>query len=175
MQNELMTGYEAQATALKGTVPGTDGLREQALRDFGVRGFPTGKSEDWRYSDLKTLRSQVFGLASPSTDLPEIVAPLGVTAARFVFVNGRYMERLSYMGDLWQAASIRPLAKHFMSSTDRVGELVRGSDAPTLLNTALLRDGMVLSVPAGVEIDEPVEIIHVMTAAGRPSCAPRGT
>ena len=168
MQNELMTGYEAQATALKGTVPGTDALRTQALHDFGTRGFPTGKSEDWRYSDLKGLRSQVFSLATPSDTLPEIAPALGVTAARFVFANGRYMERLSDMGDLWQAASIRPLANHFMSSTDRVGELVRGTDAPTLLNTALLRDGMVLSVPAGVEIDEPVEIIHVMTnAAGQ--------
>jgi Fe-S cluster assembly protein SufD len=164
MQNELMAGYEAQADTLKGTVPGTDGLRVQALSDFGGRGFPTAKAEDWRYSDLKALRARVYGLAT-AAKVDALPDALTATAARFVFVNGHYAEHLSDMGDLWQAAAVRPLANHFMSNPDRVDELVRGKDAVALLNTALLRDGIVISVPAGIEIDEPVEILHVMTDA----------
>lgn len=165
MQDELMTGYEAQAGTLNGTVPGADALRAQALKELLSRGFPTPKTEDWRYSDMRALRSQVFGLADAAATVPEVPEPLTDVAARFVFINGRYAEELSDLGDLWQAASIRPIANHFMSNTDRVDEIVRGQDGVSLLNTALLRDGIVISVPSGIEIDEPVEIIHLMTDA----------
>ncbi|WP_262692631.1 Fe-S cluster assembly protein SufD [Kordiimonas aestuarii] len=168
MQDELTTGYSAQAAALKGTVPGADDLRAQAMTDFGTHGFPHARAEDWRYSDLKALRANVYAPAEAPEAMPTIPASMGDTAARFVFVNGRYQEDLSDLGDLWQAASIRPLANHFTSNAARLDELVRGEDGVSLLNTALLRDGMVISVPAGVEVDDPVEIVHVMTeAAGR--------
>lgn len=165
MDDQLITGYEGQVAALRGTVPGTDDLRAQALKDFADKGFPTARTEDWRYSDVRGLRQQVFGLAAPAATVPDLPETLGDVAARFVFVNGRYAEELSDLGDLWQAVQIRPLANHFMSNADRVAELVRGDDGVALLNTALLRDGIVLSIPAGVEIDDPIEILHVMTGA----------
>ncbi|NVJ98879.1 MAG: Fe-S cluster assembly protein SufD [Alphaproteobacteria bacterium] len=164
MYDELTKSYQAQSDSLLGIVPGTDGIRTQALADFLSKGFPTKKTEDWRYSDLKALTASAFEMAGSDAD-PEVPAALSETAARFVFVNGRYRESLSDMGELWQAASVRPLVNHFTASEDRAGELVRGQDAIGLLNTALLRDGMVISVPTGVEIDDPVEIIHIMTGA----------
>ncbi|WP_417452167.1 Fe-S cluster assembly protein SufD [Kordiimonas sp.] len=168
MQDELTIGYSAQAESLTGTVPGADGLRQQAMKAFAETGFPTARAEDWRYSDLRALRAGVYGLAEAPTATTEIPAAIGDTAARFVFINGRYAEDLSDMGDLWQAASIRPIANHFTANPARLDELVRGHDGVSLLNTALMRDGIVLTVPAGVEIDDPVEIIHVMTdAAGK--------
>jgi Fe-S cluster assembly protein SufD len=165
MQDDLTTGYSAQAGALKGIIPGVEALRTQAMKDFGAHGFPHAKAEDWRYSDLKALRAHVYAPADAPKAVPQVPAAMGESAARFVFVNGRYAEDLSDLGDLWQAASIRPIANHFSSSSARTDELVRGKDGIALLNTALLRDGMVISVPAGVEIDDPVEIVHIMTEA----------
>lgn len=164
MQEQLTEGYKAQAETLMGTVPGADSLRQSALKEFEGIGFPTNRTEEWRYSDTKALRAEEFALAGTSASA-EIAAPLGETAARFVFVNGRYAEDLSDLGDLWQAMPIRPLANHFMANPDRATELVRGNDGVSLLNTALMRDGLVLSVPAGIEIDEPIEIVHVMDGA----------
>lgn len=164
MNEQLLADYKAQVEGLAGTIPGADDLRKGAFKDFEGRGFPTSKTEDWRYSDMRQFHKQQFDLAGHAADaaLPDA---LGETSARFVFVNGRYSEDHSDLGDLWQAVSIRPLANHFMSNEYRVNELVRGTDGVSLLNTALLRDGLVLSIPAGVEIDDPIEIVHVMTGA----------
>ncbi|MCJ9430111.1 Fe-S cluster assembly protein SufD [Kordiimonas marina] len=165
MQDQPMTGYESQVQALIGTLPGTDDLRAQALEAFEAEGFPTAKTEDWRYSDIRALRKQVYGLAAPAETLPVLPEPLGAVSARFVFVNGHYDEDQSDLGDLWQTVQIRPLANHFMANAERANELVRGDDAISYLNTALLRDGLVLSVPAGVVIDAPIEVLHMMTGA----------
>ena len=165
MPDDLRAGYEKQMDSLLGTLPGTDYLRAQAIRAFGDQGFPAAKDENWRYSDIRSLKASVFSLAGSPAAAPTVPAALTEASARFVFVNGRYEEELSDMGDLWQAASIRPLANHFMSNAERAGELVCSGDAPTLLNTALMRDGIVLQIPAGIEIDDPIEIIHIMTDA----------
>jgi len=165
VNEQLLEGYKSQSTGLVGTVPGADELRKKALADFAGSGFPTNRTEDWRYSDLKQLRSQIFNLAGPAPKTPEIPVAIGETAARFVFVNGRYDEELSDLGDLWQAVPIRSLANHFMSNIDRANELVTGNDGVSFLNTALLRDGLVLSIPSGVVIDDPIEIIHITNGA----------
>lgn len=166
MSEQVLADYKAQTEGLKGTIPGADALRESAFKDFEGQGFPTSKTEDWRYSDMRQFHKDSFGLVTHAAKA-ELPASLGEMSARFVFVNGRYDEELSDMGDLWQAISIRPLANHVMSNEFRVNELVKGSDGVSLLNTALLRDGLVLSVPAGVEIDDPIEIVHVMTEASK--------
>lgn len=165
MNEQLITGYRAQSEGLAGTVPGADELRKSAISEFEALGFPTTRTEDWRYSDIKSLRNQLFDIAAPSTTAPEVPEALGETAARFVFVNGRYDEELSDLGDLWQAVPIRSLANHFMSNAERANELMRGTDGVSYLNTALLRDGLVLSIPSGIEIDEPIEIIHISSGA----------
>lgn len=165
MLDDVKDGYEAQAKSLQGILPGTDDLRMKALAELASVGIPTSRSEDWRYSDLKALKSAVFVLAKKPEDDPDVPEPLGEVAARLVFLNGRYRESLSDLGDLWQAASIRPLANHLMSNADRASELVHGRDGVALLNTALLRDGIVLQIPSGIEIDEPVEIVHIMAEA----------
>lgn len=165
MNEQLITGYKAQSEGLAGTVPGADELRKSAIAEFEALGFPTARTEDWRYSDTKALRNQVFEMAAPAEATPDVPDALGDTAARFVFVNGRYAEDLSDLGDLWQAVPIRSLANHFMSNADRANELVRGTDGVSYLNTALLRDGLVLSIPSGIEIDEPIEIIHISSGA----------
>jgi len=165
VNEQLLEGYKSQAKELVGTIPGADDLRKKALSDFEGLGFPTNRSEDWRYSDTKQLRNQLFDLAGPASIAPTVPEALGETAARFVFVNGRYDEELSDLGDLWQAVPIRSLANHFMSNAERANELIPGNDGVSFLNTALLRDGLVLSIPSGIEIDEPIEIIHISCGA----------
>jgi len=165
VNEQLIPGYKEQSAELKGTVPGADEMRQRAIDEFAAVGFPTARTEDWRYSDLRKLRGQVFTLAAPAEADVDVPEALGQTAARFVFVNGRYAEELSDLGDLWQAVPVRSLANHFMSNAERANELVRGDDGIACLNTALMRDGLVLSVPSGIEIDEPIEIVHIASGA----------
>lgn len=166
MPDMVTETYLNQMHDLAGTLPGFDTMRARAMERFADTGIPSARDENWRYSDLKMLRNSA--LAPARTPLGKTPAPdsLVEPSARLVFVNGRYDETLSDLGDLWQAASIRPLANHMMANADRASELRSSEDGIGLLNTALVRDGIVLSIPAGIEIDEPIEILHIMRGAG---------
>ena len=171
MQADLLKKYEDQIWELAGLMPGTEGLRMRALKAAHKYGMPNKRNEKWHYSDLRAYRDTVFQQAPAAKNTPPLPDALTTeTSARLVFINGRFSEDMSDMGDLWQAAQVRPLANHLMSNMDRVDELVRGQDAITCLNTALMRDGMVLSVPAGVEIDDPVEILHIASSSDTAGC-----
>lgn len=158
------TTYQDQALGLAGTLAGMDMVRSTAIGKFVKAGFPNTRDENWRYSDIKQLRTQAFRAAEKQsgTEIPEALCE---TAARLVLVNGRFDEDLSDFGDLLQAISIRPLANHLMANDDRANEMHSGTDAVSILNTALMRDGLVFSIPSGVEIDEPIEIINLMSDA----------
>ncbi len=164
MPELVTTAYSDQAASLDGTLAGMGHVRSAAISKFEETGFPTARDENWRYSDIKQLRGQAFSVAQkpPSTEIPDAICE---TAARLVLVNGRFDVERSNFGDLLQAMSIRPIANHLMANNDRANELHSGSDALTVLNTALMRDGLVFSVPAGVEIEEPIEIVHLMSGA----------
>jgi Fe-S cluster assembly protein SufD len=165
MQQALLEKYEDQVWDMVGLIPGTEGLRMNALKRATDLGLPTTRTEDWQYSDIRYLRDTAFKNTSAAGVSS---APAGLCespAARIVFINGHYSEDLSDLGDLAQAVQIRPLANHLMSNMGRVDELVTGEDSIALLNTALMRSGMVLSIPAGIVIDDPVEFIHYSTGA----------
>lgn len=165
MPDAVIDTYNDQMQELKGSLPGWDSARDHALDRLRTIGLPTTRGEDWRYSDIKAIRNTAFGLMKSPASNPQVPEALCEAAARLVFINGRYQEDLSDLGDLWQAASVRPLANHLMANAERVSEMRQGGDGINLLNTALMRDGFVISIPAGIEIDDPIEIVHLTSDA----------
>ncbi len=167
MSENINATYQAQAKSLKGTVPGADNLRDLAMAHFSETGFPEKRTEEWRYSDIKNLRNTEYSLAaSESITADKLNASiLPNAAARFIFVNGKYNEDLSDMGDLWETIPVRSLANHFMANPERASELILGNDGVSFLNTALMRDGLVLSVPSGVKVDGVIEIFNITEGA----------
>lgn len=161
MTKQLIEAYASQAESLHGILAGMDDIRTSAMSSFQEQGFPGTKNEEWRYSDMRAFHKKHFDLVSGKSGIA-IPEPLGDCCARFVFINGRYDEESSDIGQVWKDISIRPLANHFMANESRVDELVKGSDSVSLLNTALMRDGLVLSIPSNVGIGRPIEILHVM-------------
>src|SRR4051794_6526068 len=84
--------------------------RQQAMTRFAELGFPSRRSEDWRYIDLQPLERTPLLPARPAaarndTALRGRVAALGLSlaAACFVLVKGRFAAPLS---DLPQRAGI---------------------------------------------------------------------
>jgi Fe-S cluster assembly protein SufD len=164
MQEALFENYEKQVWELAGIVPGSEGARMRALKQAAKLGLPTKRHEDWRYSDIKFLNDISFSISKKPTAADIKQAPLTPSyAARLVFVNGYFDEDLSDYSELLEVVNLRPLANHFTSNPDRVDELVEGGDGVALLNTALMIGGMVISVPAGIVIENPVEILNYST------------
>jgi Fe-S cluster assembly protein SufD len=148
------------------------GHRGRSLARFAELGFPSRRSEAWRYLDLRGLEEApmlpadamrvVAGMATRAQ-----LAEVGLTEAahRLVLVDGRFAPELSAVQGLspgvWLGATATAIAER--------PDLVRSAiEAPldttrpfAALNAAFFADGFVLDVAAGVDLDRPVEIVHL--------------
>ena len=161
---------DAFAGASQGEPEWLAARRRRDLTRFAEQGFPSRRSEAWRYIELRALAERPklpnAGLAVASDKTTRAV--LGQVALRggthlVVLVNGRFDRTLSgwdetaalpgvWLGSMARAIEERP-------------ELADGeidSKSPfAALNGAFFSDGFVLAVDAGVAVDRPIEIVHL--------------
>ena len=180
---QLATGadsYAAQfaAFAQASAVPDPfASLREDAFGCFDRLGFPTTRLEEWRFTNVAPIAATRFVTAPAPADysraaldalhLPRLGGP------ELVFVNGAFVPRLSDVEGLPAGVRARSLAEVLADDPQTVvpclGRLARiENHAFTALNTAFLRDGAVIEVPAGVVVGVPVHILFVTTGAEAP-------
>ncbi|OPZ14552.1 MAG: FeS cluster assembly protein SufD [candidate division BRC1 bacterium ADurb.BinA364] len=154
-------------------------LRQRAIERFAQLGFPTRKTEAWRFTNLDALAALEFSRPGPE-DAARIgeaeTAPhrLGdEVAAELVFVNGRYCEALSRIGGQLEGAIVGSLSALASAHRSRVeawlGQCAAMETRPFLaLNAALWRDGGCVLIPAGARIGKPIHMIHLGASAGSP-------
>ena len=170
------------ADAFAALVPSTGGaawlpeLKRAAFERFTTLGFPTTRNEDWHYTSVTPIAEKAFrpmGSAKTVTGLSAMdVAALAIGESswhRLVFVNGHFEPALSAYAGLPAEVSVLTLAEALKTIPEfvmeRLGTLAAWSDAPfTAMNTAFVQDGVVIYVPNGTVIDEPIHIIHVADA-----------
>lgn len=157
--------------------------RKEAFDLFSIQGFPSKDLEEWRYTDISPIQKSNFTLPTKvgqvsSEDKRKIesafVAPQG---QRVVFVDGFYREELSHKGK--SGITISTIRE--ASSNDRLKLLVEqylGKIAPkenpfVSLNTAFLQDGLVVHIPKGTALKEPLEIIFYTSSQQRSVISPR--
>jgi len=154
---------DAAALAKDAAAPWVKALRETGAESFARTGMPTPAWEGWQYTNLRPLDKAKFhyGADPVKFDAAKIPAPLFQDTYRIVLVNGQYQPKLSSLPahvtvmSLMEASEkkLQGLEEHLV----RVGELAA---MPLMaLNSAYLRDGFVLSVEAGKDIDMPVEVL----------------
>jgi len=156
-------------------------VRERALQAFVAHGFPTTSSEDWRYTDLRDTARRIADYLSrpvpPATAnsysallerlgvLDDLHGPalilsdgtLAVDPATAPVMAGLALSALSAA----QPATRTALAERITAATE-------GDGALAALNTALLRQGLVVDVAAGAELEAPVYIVCTTTTEGAP-------
>ena len=117
-------------------------LRERAIARFQAMGFPTTRQEAWRFTSVAPI------VATPLTvgrDAARITpAPAGVTVAPFTAALGRHGSLLQTQIGRHAAIEANPF---------------------TALATAFLADGVLVHVPAGKRVDEPIVVTHTPGAA----------
>ncbi len=107
--------------------------REAAFARFAARGLPTTDDENWRFTSLRPLSDAVF------TPAPAHVAPVGNPAAGAVVAT--LTDALARDADSLESA------------------LTAADDRPIVaLAAAFATDGIVIRVPDGVDVREPLEI-----------------
>jgi Fe-S cluster assembly protein SufD len=144
-------GFLKRFEGLKSQLPGDAGARESAAELFRANGIPGGTSgrraEAWKYTTLRAVAEASF--FEPLTGVDDGAAqlnrlPLMADMARLVFVDGRFRTDLSVMPDAFPVQSFADAPDFgLLSRPDR--------DNLVALNTMLAEDGVVLSVPSGVD------------------------
>ncbi len=171
MTTAYLQDYESQTGNGAATGHWLTALRQSGLDRFREVGFPTSRDEDWRFLNLVPLTGQQFRLAKPDAsgvrgqDLaPYRFAIPGIHT--LVFVNGRYVPALSSVNGLPAGVTVLSLASAVSAHGDLIhrhlGKYARlEADGFTALNTAFLRDGLFVHVPAGAEIASPIHALFV--------------
>ena len=165
--------------ALSGSLPGAGNasvrkLRDDAIAAFAARGLPHRRIEEWKYTDLRAAMPQAFAPAGENIrgrlDLDAVLGPLAaVSGLTLVFVNGRLDRALSAIGGVPRGVELVSLADaisappEWLSAT--LGQAKSGEDdIVTLLNTAFATDGIAVRLAKDVKLEEPLHLVHVMTA-----------
>ncbi len=163
MSNSLTNSYAHQMEALMGLIPALDDGRKKALDAFAKTGIPGKKDENWRYADLASLRKNAF----PPMERSKYTVPVieGDFAGKLVYVNGGFDEAQSLSTAELEKLRISHLSNHITSNAKRAETLLQEGDGLLLLNTALMREGTVIHIPAGVKVEKPILIHHFINDA----------
>ena len=108
------------------------GYRQNALASFEERGFPSRKSEAWKYTSLKALQSTPFthSQQAPSLEvLQSTLAPsLDAMTCELVFVNGVFSAQRSTLADS-ETLTIQPLQQAITEHPQQVRALLGADEA----------------------------------------------
>jgi Fe-S cluster assembly protein SufD len=143
-----------------------------------MRGFPTLKDEDWKYTRLGPLLDVPFERAEAragrrvSSSTVEALA-IDATSIRLVFINGFFAPELSSMTGVPDGVTVTNLASVLAEGgaglepffSHPFGE---HDHAFTAVNTALAEDGAFIQVAADTLVTVPIELVFLSDAQGSP-------
>lgn len=156
-------------------------LREDAFKWFETRGLPHRRVEEWKYTDLRALVRTVYPLAvAPDAAAHERARHAGgifagVDRQRLVFVDGVFAPALSDLTeDGEEGVTVRSLAD-LLAKADplvmqHVGKTFATEDVAVALNTALMGDGAVIKIAAGITPRRPIHVIFA-SSSDKPSAS----
>jgi Fe-S cluster assembly protein SufD len=147
-------------------------LRLRGLERFVSLGFPNQQQEAWRLTNVSPIARGTFVRATGAVEpKPEDIAPWTFdSAARLVFVDGRFVPGLSHRDGLPAEVFAGSLADALDRTPGEVepflgklGTLARVADINPFvaLNTAFLRDGAFLKIPRGVVVQAPIQLLFL--------------
>ena len=145
---------------------GLGDLRSTAIRNFERMGFPTGKNEEWKYTNIAPLLQPAYAL--PRTDAPGLSndailerLQLPKDSILVVLKNGRLENPLLQLPggmeirSLYESRDMPVVKQHFARIADMQ------DDSFSALNTAFFLDGVFIQLPSGSVAPQPVFIVNV--------------
>ncbi len=160
--------------------PAVAQAREEAIGRFAALGLPHRRIEEWKYTDLRAAMREAYPpmIGTPSRlDVAGLEAALGpelaaVDAVRIVFVNGAFAPALSRFDDARGNTYFFDPLSHGLAtpSFDWIApRLANGGDgkgeAVVALNTAFVREGVMLRVADGARPAKPIHLVFLADVA----------
>ncbi len=141
-------------------------IRQQAANWVRHSTIPTTREEEWRFTDLSSLRkvqfhhveTQIFASVQPDI-LPE------AANSRLVFVNGVYAPDLSAVADLPPGFIVGNLTALSVDIQKRISQYLAQAEGAqevfTALNTAGLTDVAVVLVEKNVAVEALIQLVFI--------------
>lgn len=153
--------------------PILNALREKAMSDFRVSGFPSPNDEEYKHTNIPDLFAPDYGLNLNRLEIP--VNPYEVfrcdvpnlSTLLYFVVNDSFYTKENPKVKLPEGVLIGSLNEMARSHPDLVQryygkQACTQNDGIVALNTAFVQDGFFLYVPKGVIIEKPIQLINIL-------------
>ena len=133
-------------------------LKLSAFKEVQLKGFPSTKLEDWKYTNVASIVKTNYQSANKIDDLKISAAAQGL---RLVFLNGRLSEKLSELSKLKDlGVQIESLAESKTAKEHFAKYALADSSSFVALNTALNEETAVITIKANLELNQAVELVY---------------
>ncbi len=162
--SEVMEFYQQQARQGCSPIPWLAELQAKGLRELMRYGFPTRHHEDWKYTVVDALLQHRFvqrrlGLGPTITANKSLPLAIHVTQQ-----NGQFTAEQELTSRLPAGVLIQSLPSALEQHADKVkpylGQALRHEHGFQALNTAMLHCGILVYIPAGVCVEQPIVLSH---------------
>ena len=155
-------------------------LRRRGADQFARVGFPSPKSEEWRFTQFAPITRTQFraarreGKARPIAEAIERYTFGHDASAEVVFVNGFFSPELSNLGSLPRGVTVRSLAQTAESDSRLLREHLAmhasiEENPFVALNTGSLRDGAYVHVARNAVVEQPIHLLFISTIGNEPA------
>ena len=145
--------------------------QDKAIGFFSRLGFPTTKSEEWKYTNVAPIIAREYANELPAVQLTsaEILErfPFAKNGIRIVLENGKLNYDASFLDSNTKDIEILSLAEANKSPLIQSHYNIYADvqeDAFAALNTAFANEGIVVRVSRGTAIEKPVYIFQVASS-----------
>lgn len=172
LKEKLVSSFLAFESTIDIKSPVHD-IRTQAIKDFEAFGFPTKKSEAWKYTSLNSVLKNDFALFSKNEvaieykDVKKYFVH-DLDTYKIVFIDGVYSSHLSTTThDKFDVClmSSALTQNRFKAVIDVYFNKIATQDGLVSLNTAYSKEGAYVYLPKNTAGDKPIEIVHFSTGS----------
>jgi Fe-S cluster assembly protein SufD len=162
--------YREAFERVQPSLPGSPGRRAAAMARFAELGFPAGRDEAWKYTNLRRLESRRFTAATPGTTPASAAGlPAAFVAQRLALVNGVPADALpatlgGFLLAAVQAESEARLLRHIAGG---------GTERFAALNAALSPAPLLLEMGTGQQCEDVLQLTLLTTGAAPMLASPR--
>lgn len=146
-------------------------VRNEAIKTFEEKGFPTKKDEAWKYTSLNKILKEdysVFPKQENALEYRDVKKYFihDIDTYKIVFIDGKYSSHLSETTHdgldvcLMSAALTKPKYRLII---ENYFNKASSKDSLSSLNTAFSKEGAYIHIPKGKVIQKPIQIIHFST------------
>jgi Fe-S cluster assembly protein SufD len=172
LKDKLLSSFLVFEDRVNDQSKGLNEIRNNAIKTFQQKGFPTKKDEDWKYTSLNALLKHDYTISpqqEAAIEFKEVKKYFihDIDTYKVVFIDGKYSSFLSETTHdgidvcLMSSALNKPKYKIVMDTY--YNKVAKSSHSLTSLNTAFASEGAYIHIPKNKVVEKPIQIIHFST------------